>query len=120
MANGKLRPVWPELVTAVLGVALILLAPVRISWIGTVVIVLSVVSAIITLALSKQSAKVQLVGLIIGVIAIAVGLLIGSKGDGQPTIFSPALIWVIGAGLVMSTFCTLLARDLKGNSKQVA
>ena len=63
MASGKLRPVWPELVAAVLGVALVLMAPVRIGWIGTVVIFLSVVSAITTLILSKQSAKVQLIGM---------------------------------------------------------
>lgn len=120
MASGKLRPVWPELVAAVLGVALVLMAPVRIGWIGTVVIVLSVVSAITTLIFSKHSAKVQLIGMIIGAIAIAVGLLIGSKGEGQTAIFSPALIWVIGAGLVMSTLCTLIAQNLKGNSNQLA
>ena len=120
MASGKLRPLWPELVAAVLGVALVFMAPVRIGWIGTVVIILSVVSAITTLILSKQSAKVQLTGMIIGIIAIAVGLLIGLKNDGQTAIFSPALVWVLGAGLVMSTLCTLIARNLKVNSKQTA
>ena len=120
MASGKLRPVWPELVAAVLGVALVLMAPVRIGWIGTVVIILSVVSAITTLILSKQSAKVQLIGMLIGIIAIAVGLLIGSKGDGETEIFSPTLVWVFGAGLVMSTLCTVIARNLKANSNQIA
>ena len=115
MASGKLRPLWPELVAAVLGVALVLMAPVRIGWIGTVVIILSAVSAITTLILSKQSTKVQLTGMI-----IAVGLLIGLKNDGQTAIFSPALVWVFGAGLVMSTLCTLIARKLKVNSKQTA
>ena len=96
------------------------MAPVRIGWIGTVVIFLSVVSAITTLILSKQSAKVQFIGMIIGIIAIAVGLLIGSKGDGETAIFSPALVWVFGAGLVMSTLCTLITRNLKANSNQIA
>lgn len=120
MASGRFRPIWPELVAAVVGVALVLLAPIRIGWIGIVVIILSVVSAITTLVLSKKSTKAQITGMIIGAIAIAVGLLIGAQGDEHTAIFSPALIWVIGAGLVMSTICTLLARKMKGSQKQVA
>ena len=117
MGNGRVRPIWPELVVAVAGVALLLLAPIRISWIGTVAIILSVVSAIITLILSKQSSKVQIAATIVGAAAIVIGLLIGVNGDGQPAIFSEALIWVAGAGIVMSTVCTLFYRNLNDNRR---
>ena len=120
MVRGKFRPMWPELIAAVVGVALVFLAPIRIGWVGTVIIVLSVVSAITTLVLSQKSMKTQVVGMAVGAVAIAVGLLIGLQGDDHTEIFSPALVWVVGAGLVMSTLCTLLARKMRGSRKQVA
>ena len=120
MVSGKFRPMWPELITTVVGAALVLLAPIRIGWIGTVIIVLSAVSAITTLVLSQKSPKTQVVGMAVGAVAIVVGLLIGLQGDDHTKIFSPALIWVVGAGLVMSTLCTLLARKMRGSQNQVA
>lgn len=117
MGNGKVRPIWPELVVAVAGVALLLLAPIRISWIGTVAIMLSTVSAFTTFVLKKQSSKVQIAGSIVGAAAIAIGLLIGVDRDGEPAIFSEALIWVVGAGLVMSTACTLLFRKMNNSRR---
>ena len=117
MGNGRVRPIWPELAVAAAGVALLLMAPIRVSWIGAVAIILSVVSAITTFVLSKQSSKAQVAAMIVGIASIAIGLLIGVNGDGQPAIFSEALIWIAGAGLVMSTFCTLLSRNITDNRR---
>ena len=115
MGKGKFRPLWVELITAVVGIVLVLAAPIRIGWIGTALIAISVVSVIVTFVMPKLSSKVQIVGLIIGIIAVAAGLFIGTSNEDEATIFSPALIWVVGAGLMMSTLVTLVAGKMQKN-----
>lgn len=115
MVKGKFRPLWVELITAVVGIVLVLAAPIRIGWIGTALIAISVVSVIVTFVMPKRSSKVQIVGLIIGIIAVAAGLFIGTSNEDEATIFSPALIWVVGAGLMMSTLVTLVAGKMQKN-----
>lgn len=81
------------------------------------VIVMSIVSALAAPLLSKQSRNAQIIGFVVGVLAIMAGLLFAQTGGGEPEIFSPALIWVIGAGLVMSTLINLAAERLSGNDE---
>ncbi len=115
MGNGKIRPLWAELIAAVTGVVVVFVAPPRIGWIGTALIALSAVSAIVTLVMSKQPSKIQIIGLIIGAFAVVVGLFVGINAEGEATIFSPALIWLVGAGLMMSTLFTLVTGNIKKN-----
>ena len=117
MRIGGTRPLWPELLIAVLGLILVIAVPIRAGWVGAVVIVISIVSALAAPLLSKQSRNAQIVGFVVGVLAIVAGLLIAQTGGGDPEIFSPALIWVIGAGLVMSTLINLAAERLSGNDE---
>lgn len=118
MRIGETRPLWPELLIAVLGLILVIAAPIRTGWLGAVVIATSTVSALAALLLSKESRNAQIVGFVVGVLAIVAGLLIAQTG-GDPEIFSPALIWVIGAGLVMSTLINLAAERLSGNDEGI-
>lgn len=117
MRIGGTRPLWPELLIAVLGLILVIAAPIRAGWVGAVVIVMSIVSALAAPLLSKQSRNAQIIGFVVGVLAIMAGLLFAQTGGGEPEIFSPALIWVIGAGLVMSTLINLAAERLSGNDE---
>lgn len=117
MRIGETRPLWPELLIAVLGLILVIAAPIRTGWLGAVVIATSTVSALAALLLSKESRNAQIVGFVVGVLAIVAGLLIAQTGGGDPEIFSPVLIWVIGAGLVMSTLINLTAERLSGNDE---
>jgi len=114
---GETRPLWPELLIAVLGLILVIAAPIRAGWLGAVVIVISIVFALATLLLLKQSRRAQTVGFVVGILAIMAGLLIAQTGGRDPEIFSPALIWVIGAGLVMSTLINLAADRLSRNDE---
>lgn len=117
MRIGGTRPLWPELLIAVLGLILVIAAPIRAGWVGAVVIVMSIVSALAAPLLLRHSRNAQIVGFVVGVLAIVAGLLIAQTGGGDPEIFSPALIWVIGAGLVMSTLINLAAERLRGNDE---
>lgn len=119
MRIGKPRPLWPELLIAVLGLILVIAAPIRAGWVGAVIIVISIVSALAALLLLKQSRNAQTVGFVVGVLAIVAGLLFARTGGGDPEIFSPALIWVIGAGLVMSTLINMAAERLSGNDEGI-
>lgn len=119
MRIGKPRSLWPELLIAVLGLILVIAAPIRVGWLGAVVIVISIVSALAALLLLKRSRKAQTVGFVVGVLAIMAGLLFAQTGGGDPEIFSPALIWVIGAGLVLSTLINLAAERLSGNDEGI-
>lgn len=116
MRIGGTRPLWPELLIAVLGLILVIAAPIRAGWVGAVVIVISIVSALAALLL-RHSRNARIVGFVVGVLAIVAGLLIAQTSGGDPEIFSPALIWVIGAGLVMSTLINLAAERLSGNDE---
>lgn len=79
----------------------------------------SIVSALAALPLLKQSRRAQTVGFVVRVPAIMAGLLIAQIDGGDPEIFSPALIWVIGAALVMSTLVNLAAERLSGNDEGI-
>lgn len=117
MRIGETRPLWPELLIAVLGLILVIAAPIRAGWLGAVVIVISIVFALAALLLLKQSRRAQTVGFVVGILAIMAGLLIAQTGGRDPEIFSPALIWVIGSGLVMSTLINLAAERLSRNDE---
>ena len=117
MRIGETRPLWPELLIAVLGLILVIAAPIRAGWLGAVVIVISIAFALAALLLLKQSRRAQTVGFFVGILAIMAGLLIAQTGGRDPEIFSPALIWVIGAGLVMSTLINLAAERLSRNDE---
>lgn len=75
MKKRKFRPLWPELIIAVVGV---------------------------------------------GLVAVVVGLLFGVETESELTIFSPALMWVVGAGVVMSSLVALvMGTTRKGQGGQL-
>ena len=109
MEMEKVRRPWAELVVGIIGLAVLAIAPVSISWVGIV----AVVSTLVTLVAARFSSRWQVILLFIGIVLTAAGIWYGIQHESDTDIFSLALLWIVGSGLVLSSFLTLLCR-IKG------
>lgn len=113
MEMEKVRRPWAELVVGIISLAVLAIAPVSISWVGIVAVIVAVVSTLVTLVAARFSSRWQVILLFIGIVLTAAGIWYGIQHESDTDIFSLALLWIVGSGLVLSSFLTLLCR-IKG------
>ncbi|MBP3088330.1 hypothetical protein EML15_04100 [Corynebacterium sp. sy017] len=114
MSDRKMRVPWPELSLALLGGILIVVGLVfslgSVGALGIPIAVVSVLAALFTLPLSLLHSRGQFVSLFVGTILSLGGLWYGMSQQEDAEIFSPALLAFVGAALILSALCNLIAR----------
>ncbi|MBP3089103.1 hypothetical protein EML15_08090 [Corynebacterium sp. sy017] len=121
MNSQKVRIPFPELALAGIGAILILIGVIfstgSLGSIGIPLVIISVISTVLTPPTSLLNNRGQFILIAIGAVMLISGIWYGVNTQEDTAIFSPVLIWFVGAALMLSAILTLLFRPDQNSSR---